>query len=167
MEVSVNIKGLQELAQHLERDMPEAMAKGVIRDALEAGGEVVQAAAEQAATEHRRTGELEESIDVVVRVKNDKSLHGVAFVGPVYEGSGTNDPGVYGKFVEEGHAPPGKGREKSAARRRGIELEFGGKDTPPHPWMRPAWEGSKDQALDAMVESLREGVEGAAKQVNK
>lgn len=167
MEVSINIKGLQDLARTLERDLPEAMAKGVIRDALRAGAEVVQDAAEQAAAEHRRTGELEEDIGVAVRVKNDKSLHGVAFVGPLYEGAGTNDPGVYGKFVEEGHAPPGKGREKSAARRRGIELEFGGKDTPPHPWLRPAWEGSKDQALDAMIESLRDGIQEAAQSVKK
>lgn len=167
MEVSINIKGLQDLATTLERDLPEAMAKGVIRDALRAGAEVVQDAAEQSAAEHHRTGAMEEDIGIAVRVKNDRSLHGFALVGALYEGEGTDDPGVYSKFVEEGHAPPGKGREKAAAARRGIELEFGGKDTPPHPWLRPAWEGSKDQALEAIIESLKDGIEAAAKSVNK
>jgi hypothetical protein len=79
----------------------------------------------------------------------------------------SDSPGVYDVFVELGHAPPGEAKNKRMARRKHIELEFGGRETPPHPWMRPAWESSKDEGLAALVGTLRDGISESVKEVNK
>lgn len=179
--VSIKISGLDQLAKTLEQDLPEKMAKGVIRDALRAGAEVIQSAAESSAPV--RSGALKEDIVAKVNVSNTRSgLAATAFIGPGYDRSAlktrkrgkyagkpdsTTSPGIYGEFVEVGHAPPGKAAEKRSAKRKGIQIEFGTGSTPPHPWLAPAFNSSSSQALDAIVASLREGIDEAAKAVAK
>jgi hypothetical protein len=175
--VTVEIKGLTQVARTLEQDLPEAMAKGAIRESLHAGGEVVAGAIESSAK-----GELAEDVAVVVHVTNQKNLSGYALIGPAYNPAArvvrkrglyagqpdpTSVPGVFDLFVEKGHGPPGVHRERQRAKRSGREIEFGNHETPPHPFMGPAFDSSKDEALSAMVDSLREGIAAAAKQVAK
>lgn len=163
MELTVNIKGLSQLARTLERDIPEALAKSGIKNALIAAAKPVETSARHYAAAHRVTGDMESDIGSTVKVSTGKSLHGTALVGPLYKNKGTDDPGVYDLFVEEGHGPPGSAKERRAAARRGVEVEFGGKNTPPHPWLRPAWEESKDEALNVLISTLTEEVEAAGK----
>ena len=179
--VTTKINGLAQLAKTLEQDLPESMSKGVIREALHAGGAVIATEAEASAP--RRSGELAEDIVVAVRVGTSRyGLNGVAFVGPAFDRSNlrtrkrgkyagqqdpSTSPGVYGKFVETGHAPPGMAAEKRKAKRKGIEIEFGGHDTPPQPWLGPAFNSSQSEALDAIVSTLRDGIAEAARKVAK
>ena len=120
---------------------------------------------------------MRDDVGVVVRV-DPGAMGGYALIGPLYNRSNlktgrngravtTDSPGVYDVFVERGHAPPGEAKNKRMARRRGIELEFGGRNTPPHPWMRPAWEGSKGEALSTLVDTLRETISESAQEVRK
>lgn len=169
---TVEIKGLTELARTLEQEIPEKLAKSVIRNALNAGVEVIEEAIESSAPV--RSGELKESIVSRTQIENARGgLRGFAVVGPGYRVSGkksgksTDDPGVYALFVEKGHGPPGTAREKRLAKRRGVAIEFGDRATPPHPFMAPAFESVKAEALDAIVDSLRSGIEEAAKSAAK
>jgi HK97 gp10 family phage protein len=166
-----------ELRRHLDQ-MPIALARGAARDSLQAAADVVAAGAEENAP--RRSGALAEDIVTKVHVSGD--LRGsYAIVGPGYdrttipirkrgahagEADSTASPGVYGKFVESGHAPPGLAAETRRARRSGKEIEYGGRETPPHPWFRPAWEATKDQAFDALARTLAAEQIGIARQLN-
>ena len=163
--------GIEQLTANLQ-NIPQVLAKKIARPALEAGGEVIVLAAE--ATAPVRTGELKE--DIVMKVHIGTTLHdNYVLVGPGYnrgelktskrtgKADSSSSPGVYGKFVEVGHAPPGMANEKRKAKRNGKEVEFGGKDTPPHPWLRPAFETSKERAVEAMTQVLRAGLEGVAR----
>jgi HK97 gp10 family phage protein len=74
----------------------------------------------------------------------------------------TTNPGVYGYFLEVGHRAPGKGlahdlrykRDSYAARKRGQRVnthDYGNLTTPPYPWLKPAFDQTKDDAVDAMA----------------
>lgn len=173
MEMTVQIRGLSELARTCQHDLPEAIAKRCIRETLHAMGDVLAAA--QEATAPVLTGAMKADIGAIVRV-DPGAMGGYVVVGPLYNRSAlkprrsggvvsSDSPGVYDVFVELGHAPPGMAKEKRLARQRHIELEFGGRATPPHPWMRPAWESSKNEALNTGVETLRETISESVQQV--
>lgn len=175
MELTVTTRGLPELARTLQRDLPDTLAKNCIRETLHAAGDVLAAA--QEANAPVLTGAMKADIGSVVRV-DPGALGGYVLVGPLYSrgklkarSSGatvsSDSPGVYDLFVERGHAPPGEATNKRMARRQHRAIEFGGRETPPHPWMRPAWEASKDEAATAMVETLRETVSKSIQEVGK
>jgi len=165
------VQGLEELLRRLDR-IPLALSRDVAREALEAAGEVIQAAAEASAP--KRTGELAEDIIVVVKVSGDLASNRV-LVGPGYPGPGmkirlrgkyagqldrTTSPGVFGGFVERGHGMPGyswASRFGSAKQRRrtGREIELGSHDVPPHPWLAPAFKESQAAAVEVLAEHTR------------
>jgi HK97 gp10 family phage protein len=171
------VSGLEELARRLDQ-LPLALAQQIARPALQDAGEIIQAAAEENAAEHRRTGDLEEDIIVAVKIGSDLANMRV-LVGPGYPGPGmktrkrgkyagsadpTTSPGVYGGFVERGHGEPGyswASRFGSAKQRRrtGRQVELGSHDVPPQPWLEPAWESSQDAAIEAVAEHFREALE--------
>lgn len=170
------VSGLAELARRLDQ-LPLGLARQVARPALEAAGEIIQAAAEENAEQHRITGDLAEDIIVAVKIGSDLANMRV-LVGPGYPGPGlktrkrgkyaggadsTTSPGVYGGFVERGHGEPGyswASRFGSAKQRRrtGREIELGSHDVPPHPWLKPAFESSQDAAVEAVAEHFREAL---------
>jgi HK97 gp10 family phage protein len=170
------VSGLRELARRLDQ-LPLALAQQVARPALEAAGEIIQAAAEASAAEHRRSGELEEDIVVAVKIGSDLANMRV-LVGPGYPGPGmktrkrgryagaadrTTSPGIYGGFVERGHGMPGyswASRFGSARQRRrtGRQIELGSHDVPPHPWLAPAFRVSQDAAVEAVADHFREAL---------
>jgi HK97 gp10 family phage protein len=166
-------------SRQLEQNMqaiPAQLESKIARQALTAGGEIVRAAAMASAP--KRTGELAEDVVIKVHVNTAGNFHdNYVLIGPGYDRSqlkvrkrgkyagradSSTSPGVYGKLVELGHAPAGSAIEKRRARRRGIEIEFGGRETPPHPWLGPAFEASKEEALGAMAEVMQEGLVAVA-----
>jgi HK97 gp10 family phage protein len=169
------VKGLEELLRRLDR-LPLALAKQVARPALEEAGEIIQAAAEGSAP--RKSGELAEDIIVEVRVSGDLRSNRVV-IGPGYDASSlrtrkrgryagqqdtTTSPGIYGGFVERGHGMPGfswRSRFGSAAQRRrtGRQIELGSHDVPPHPWLKPAFNSSKDAAVQVLVDRTKEALD--------
>lgn len=168
----------------LERNLqqiPAQLESRIAREALQAGGEVVQTAAENSAP--RRSGELAEDIVVKVHVSTSGDFHdNYVLIGPGYDRgqvrirkrgkyAGRPDPstspGVFGKFVELGHAPAGGAGEKRRARRKGIEIEFGGRETPPHPWLGPAFDSSKESAVERMAGVMQAGLVAVASELQK
>jgi len=165
---------LEELLRRLDQ-IPLALSRNVAKDALQAAGEIIQAAAESSAP--RLTGELAEDIIVVVKVSGDLASNKV-LVGPGYPGPGmktrkrgkyagrqdsTTSPGVYGGFVERGHGAPGyswASRFGSAKQRRrtGRQIELGSHDVPPHPWLAPAFASSQDEAVQVLADRTAEAL---------
>jgi HK97 gp10 family phage protein len=150
-----------------------------MRGALHAAGDVFAGAIESTAPV--RTGELKDDIIVAVHVSGDLRENYV-IVGPGYDRGkllvrgtkigrrgeteaivNTSDsPGVYALFVERGHAAPGHGKAQQRKGKSAHEIEYGGRSTPAHPFMRPAWEVSKDAGLEAFVAYVRAGLAGVA-----
>jgi HK97 gp10 family phage protein len=177
--MTLNISSAQ--LQRNMQEIPAQLEAKIARQALQAGGEVLQSAAEASAP--RLSGELAEDIVIKVHVNTAGNFHdNYVLVGPGYDRSrlkirkrgkyagqadSSTSPGVYGKFDELGHAPPGGAADKRRARRRGIEIEFGGRETPPHPWLGPSFESSKEPALDAMGEVMRAGLVAVASELQK
>jgi HK97 gp10 family phage protein len=168
----------------LERNMqaiPAQLESKIARQTLEAGGGIVQSAAEASAP--KRTGELADDIVIKVHVNTSGDFHdNYVLIGPGYTRSGvrtrtrgkyagradsSTSPGVDGKFVEVGHAPPGLAGEKRRARKSGFELEFGGRDTPPHPWLKPAFDATKEEAIGVMAEVMQSGLVAVASSLQK
>jgi len=145
--VQMHVTGLAELSRAMLA-IPATLSRRIMREALHAFGDVVAVAAE--ATAPVRTGALREDVIVKVHVSGDLTRNFVR-IGPGYDRAGlpvrkrgrfagrsdtTRSPGVYGKF-----------------------LELGTHKMPPHPWLRPAWEASKDAALETFVAYCRAGLE--------
>lgn len=124
----VSVDGLEELADALDQ-LPSRVAKAAVRPALNAAGQVFQAAI--LATAPRDTGELANSITRKVSVKGNLDSMSV-IVGPKYNGGGEQDPGVRVKF-----------------------LEFGTVKMAPRPFMRKAFESSKAAATAAAIAVLK------------
>jgi len=169
------VRGLEDLLRRLDQ-VPLALSRQVARDALEEAGEVIQAAAEASAP--RRSGDLADDIIVKVQVSGDFRQNRV-LVGPGYPGPGlktrkrgkyagkqdsTTSPGVYARFVEGGHGMAGyswASRFGSAKQRRrtGREIEFGSRDVPPHPWLKPAFDSSADAAVQVLADRTKEALD--------
>jgi HK97 gp10 family phage protein len=170
-------------SRQLEENMqsiPAQLESKIAHQALQAAGEIVQAAAEASAP--YKTGALKG--DIVIKVHTNTSgdfSDNYVLIGPGYDRSKlkahhrgahpnlldtATSPGVYGKFVELGHAGPGMAREKRRNKKRGLLLAAG-KDTPAHPWLKPAFESSKDAAMDAMAETMQTGLVAVASALQK
>jgi HK97 gp10 family phage protein len=154
-----DIQGLEEMARRLDQ-LPLALARQIARPALQDAGEIIQAAAEANAEQHRRTGDLAEDIIAVVKVGSDLANMKV-LVGPGYPGPGMKTR-KRGKYAG-GHGMPGyswASRFGSAKQRRrtGRQVELGSHDVPPHPWLQPAFEASQDAAVEAVADRFRDAL---------
>lgn len=131
------LEGGKELARALEEFPSKATARNVLKRELTAAAKPVKAAMEAAAP--RDTGFTAESIGLSSSL-NPSQRRAVKREGKnfaeVYVGS----------------------RRGSAA----IFEEFGTVNQPARPYMRPAWEATKEQALDTFGKNLGAGIEKAA-----
>lgn len=137
--ITVKIKGLKELDRALGQ-LPKATAKAALRRVLVEGGELIASAA------RRRAPHLEyhllESIDVSTKLNSrQRSLHreqgGQAFQEMFV---GTNNPA-------------------------GVQQEFGNERHGPQPFMWPAWDSTKDAALERITLLLWTEIEKSAARV--
>lgn len=136
MRVQVKVEGLRELETALKQ-LPNATAKNVLRRVLRARAEPVADAARRLVK--KRTGQLEESIDVSTTLsRRQKTLH---------QKGGKSDVEV---FVGAGALP------------QAHMEEFGGAHNDPHPFMRPAWDAEKQGVLDGLKADLWAEIEKAA-----
>lgn len=132
---TVQLSGFKELEQALG-ELPKATARNTLRRVLKRAGEPVEAAMESRAPV--LTGYTEKSIAVSAtlnpRNRRDIKREGKAFA-EYYIGS----------------------RRGSAA----VFNEFGTINMPAHPYMRPGWEASQDQALAIITKDLGTEIEKA------
>lgn len=157
--IHVELIGFEKLDANLqELELDGATGERILRKALRAGGEVVQAAISERApvrTEGRGgnsgnpaydlpPGALKS--DIQVHVTKDKETNSLA----VYI-----EPGRYSKFVgtmvEYGHNMVQGGRLFNWNKRgKGKHVGF----VPAHPFVRPAWDESQDAAIAAIEETI-------------
>lgn len=180
MKTTFEIDGLPELNARLDK-IATLVAGPIAREALEAGGKLIKAAAVE--NVHRLTGVLATDIITVTRMR-DEGLQKYVLIGPAWDptsyrrvarGRGarnrdaradqTTNPGIYGLFLEEGHRAPGQGlahnpqykRDAAAARKQGKKVnthDYGHLSTPAYPWLGPAVDSEGDSALQAAADVI-------------
>lgn len=183
MNLTFEITGLPQLAKNLDT-VAEVVSGPITKHMLEAGGEIIRAQAE--ANVHKLTGRLAGDIVVVTRVHQDHA-ESYVLIGPGWDPESfrrtvqrrgkyaneapaadqTTNPGLYGLFLETGHRDPGRGlahdldykRARRAAGHSISTAEFGTLSTPPYPWLGPAFNDRKEEALEVMAETGREELE--------
>lgn len=156
-EVTVEVKGLDELQQGLE-EMTEKLAKKGIRDALKAGSAPVQNAMVSLAP--KNTGFLAEHFSTKIKMMREARA-GSAFIGP----QGKIEypaflSGAYNIVRRKSGKAVKVGRVAVATVAR--FLEFGTSKMSKKPFMTQAFESNKEQALAAIATSLWETVREAA-----
>jgi HK97 gp10 family phage protein len=169
---TVVVTGMEEAQKNLDL-ISNQMQKTYVRNAIKSAAEVfrreVRAKAPVRVDEYEKSknkkgatrgpGYLKSHIGRWIKPQSDGSLS--AFVGPT-------PTAFYGAFVEKGHRNIRTRAEKlaehyGAARRALVTAEFGGKDTPPHPFMRPAFDAKHEEAQKVFGEELWKQIQGDIK----
>ena len=134
MELTVDVQGLKGVEDALSEAGPK-LAKRALRRGLLAGGTVMLDAIKPHVPV--LSGALRDSLVMKVKM-SPKEESGTVIIGPQFEkGADRNEsPGLYGMFVE-----------------------FGSIHGAAQPFMRPGFDGSNVQALEAFTAVLSEAVE--------
>jgi HK97 gp10 family phage protein len=139
MDFKVDVQGLKGVEDALAGLEPK-LAKRALRIAMKAATEPIVASAKLHApllkgkeTKWRRRGELRDSIIATIKTKK----HGItAKVGPARnKGEGKQSPGAWGLMVE-----------------------FGSIHGPAQPYLRPAFDETKDEAIERFTEVIRDSL---------
>lgn len=170
------IQGLSELS-HALKTLPVNIGRNVLRGSVSAAAAVIRDEAKTKAPTytgpvsdgHPPPGTLKRSI-IIKQIKEESSdMKQVFFVtvrhGKKYRGQGKkgdkSQDAFYWKWVEFGHyfIPPGKhgfgSRDKAVdAVKSGSSLVSGSQYIVAHPFMRPAFEAKKVDALRALAEYM-------------
>lgn len=143
-----NLTGFKELAEKLKQ-LPKKVAKNGLRRAVSSGAAIVRNDARKRAPV--ATGEMKR--DIMMKREKDKQ-------------GGSTTGAVYSVYVRSGK------KSRLAGKKRDVErdsfywkfVEFGTKDMPAQPFMRPAFEANKDEAVAAIGKTLNEAIQAAAVQ---
>lgn len=170
MKISVKVSGLKELDKALA-ELPKAAAKSTLLRVAKKAAQPIADAAEALAPVD--TGELKGSIIVTARAKNTV---GNAEYSAIMRAGGSRsdaraakiaatraDPGKSFAVVYVG---PSKAKKKKDAIKR-IVQEFGSVNMQANPYMRPAWDAHKDQALNIIRRELGNEIIATAKRIGK
>jgi HK97 gp10 family phage protein len=145
------VEGLRELGEALQ-ELSKATGRNVLKRALTRAAEPMEAHAEALAPS--LTGELRAGLDTGTRLSARQSKLHRAEVGtlPAVTVGGFRSNPAKGVYVFIGP----RGSAKS------IVQEFGAAHQAPRPYMRPAWDGGKVQALGSIKDALAEEIDKAA-----
>lgn len=134
MKTTVRVEGLRELEKALS-ELPKSTGKATLRRVLRARAQPIAEAARAKAPVHAVDGgELRDSIAVSTRLSRRQSrLHRRMF---------KDDRAAVEMFVGAGPLPSAHTQE------------FGTVNHPPQPFMRPAWDETKDGVLDGIKGDL-------------
>jgi HK97 gp10 family phage protein len=158
--ISIDVQGLSAIQAQLDSLSKEA-GERAIRKALRAGAEVEKAAIEERAPVKDETGGIlpEGALraDITIRMTRDEQGTIIAVVGP---GKRTK---WIASMVEYGHRLVRGGPSQLLAdgKTKGPGKEIG--TVRPHPFIRPAYEGSREAVASAICTTLATEVEKAAK----
>jgi HK97 gp10 family phage protein len=140
-EVTVNIKGLDELQRNLE-ELPDKLQTKAVRDAVKAGANVFKE--EMVNRAPKDTGILAQHIDIKTRKQREAASAVTAFIGP-------NKKEVI--HPQTGGKTAGLPRTANVIAKM---LEFGTSRMPKKPFMTYAFEAGKGRALDAVIQKLKD-----------
>ena len=153
------VSGVQEMVDQINGLVDE----DTLRAVGFSGAEVFRDEAKSNARARAKTYTIHNSI--IVKRLEEESDGGKrqAYVVTVRKGTYGGSDAFYWRFVEYGHkfVPRNKmvssktGRTIGwAAHRRAAELEYGTATVPAYPFMRPAYESKKVEAVDVMTQNL-------------
>ena len=158
--MTIKVRGFRELEQALG-EFKKATARSIANRALKRAAEPIAEAARTKAG--RFSGKLKASIGVSPRLA--KKVGSAEFAAALAGGASKQEAigalrearrGAAGGSLTTMHVGPGQLAQA-------ITEEFGTADQPPHPFMRPAWDGNRQAALDSIADELRLEIGKAAK----
>ncbi len=167
--ISVSVSGLSDLDRALG-NLSKATARNVLTRTLTKAAEPIRDEAKRLAPV--KTGKLRDSIMISAKVKNKvgnaeysaamraglgKEAARSALLAARKAGKGT------GSFAEV-YVGPARG---AGVIRYAHIVEFGSIDTAMQPYMRPAWDSTKDQALALIKDELASQIMAAARRVGR
>jgi HK97 gp10 family phage protein len=157
--LTIDIQGLSELQVKLN-DLGTKAADAAMRKALKAGAAIEQAAiSERAPMKDGTGGILPDGAlknDIVIKIRRDNNGGMNAIVGP------DKFTAHVARWVEYGHRLVRGGRSRLLAngKARGPGSQTG--EVAEHPFIRPAWEASREAVTNAITTTLVAEVEAAA-----
>lgn len=148
--VTVSVEGLREVAAALG-DLGKATGRNVMRRVALARLEPMAEEARRLAPDDPDTGGNDLKTSIAVSTKLGKRQ------ARINRRSKSEAEAYMGPAGPAGKVPP-----------QGIQQEFGNKNHPPQPFMRPAWDGGKDALLEGIADDLwAEISKAAARQAKK
>ena len=150
-ELEVKITGLSELEERLKQ-LPSKLGKRIVRRCLRAGANVIRQAMIDRAP--KRTGFLAEHFSIKTKLGRHDEISGQAFVGP----NTMQYPQEEAKRVMKMLFDKVKTTARVSAANVARWLEFGTRKMSGKHFMTIAYETSKQEALDKMLEELRDGI---------
>jgi HK97 gp10 family phage protein len=160
---TVKVEGLRDLDKALA-ELPKAVARNTLRRVLKKAGEPIAAKARQLAPVD--TGALRQSI--IVSPKLGTKAGQAEFAAAMKAGLG--QAAAIGAMRDARRAAKGQGSfaEMHVGPNRHPKAhlqEFGSINNPPHPFMRPAWDAHKDEALEIIKRDLGGEIAKSAKRL--
>jgi HK97 gp10 family phage protein len=157
--ISIRVEGLSELQAKLE-ELSTKQADTAIRAALKAGAEVERVAiSERAPIKDTTGGSLPDGAlanDIVVKIKRSDQGFLYAVVGP------DKYTAHVARWVEYGHrlVRGGRSRLLKNGKTGGPGSQVG--TVPEHPFIRPAFESTRQEVVDVMCQTLADEISLAA-----
>jgi HK97 gp10 family phage protein len=136
-----------------------------LRAAGVAGADVFREEAKHNAASHAKTWTIHRNIIMKHLPEDSDGAVRQAYLVTVRKGDYGGGDAFYWRFVERGHKFVPKNTKVSAktgkkigwaAHRHAAELEYGNARVPAYPFMRPAYESKKGDAMNAMTLRLKE-----------
>lgn len=157
--------GLIEAVQETAEQIIDSVGESTLRTVAYAGADLFRDQVKQNALANKKTGVLFNSI--IVKRLEEESSGGTrqVYLVTVRKGSYGGEDAFYWRWVENGHKFVPKNKNVSArtgrtigwaAHRRAAELEYGTRRTRAYPFMRPAYETKKQEAVNLMTQTLAE-----------
>lgn len=147
----MKLTGFKELAANL-RKLPERVAKNGLRSAVAAGAAVVRNEARARAP--KLTGEMAKDI----QIKREREAR-----------DGETFAAQYSVFVLSGKKSRLKGKKRNVQRDSFYWkfVEFGTSKMAPRPFLRPAFEAKKEEAVKVIGEKLDARIQAAARELQR
>lgn len=164
--IKFDTSAFEEAMTATKNTITEAMGESTLRAVGFAGAEIFRDQAKQNSLKHRQTGLLYDSIITKRLEEYSDGGRRQAYMVTVRNGTASNPGAFYWRFVEFGHkfVPRNNKRGKTGrtvgwkAHRKAAELEYGTASAPAYPFMRPAYESKKQEAVDVMTRTLAEQI---------
>lgn len=172
MSVSISVSGLKELDQALGL-LPKATARNVlVRTLSKAAEPLVEEAKRLAPVAPVDGGQLRDSIAASSRVKN--KVGNAEYSAAMKQGLGVEAARSALRAARRANKGNGSFAQLFVGPARGGGViryahivEFGSVKTAPHPFMRPAWDVTKDQVLSVIKQELGGQIIAAARRVGR
>lgn len=148
MSVDVKIKGLDQLANGL-KSLPNKLARRVLNKAMKKGAQLLADVTKEKTPVD--TGALRDSI--AVKLKKVSNVETQAIMGSHEK---EKDGVYYAHMVEYGGKYVIKARGLDKGKKKGRVIAAG--SIKAQPFMRPAFDSSKDQVIDAISKEIEAGV---------